>query len=281
MSTTIATTTVTTPVAPSTDSESTGRSNRYKIFGRLVVLIIAAGGITCSVYTLLSCDFFTLTATKTAMNATTTTAGIGIFSFQNPSMEGSTSAKCQAYADGGNFLEPNDWMNSMWTISQYASLVAPLIAASSWLLSLTELLVGKFCGSFLIPVLLFMLACFAQGTTFFMYGQLDVCFKDADADLDQSTVISNSCQLSFGAFLSIAAGFCYYLSSVLLCCLPRPDGCCCKSKDDEGTVPGRGKGTDFSNSSSAADEEDPQCNEISRTNGSVAPSQHRPWQEAY
>lgn len=199
--------------------------------------MITAGAISCSALTILSCDFFVLSSstTENVLDVTTST-GIGLFSFQedpttieSTNMNGST---CQPYADGGKFWDSDDWMNTMWVVAQYSALTAPLLGSCAWLMALAELLLGKFCGSFILPIILLLLACFVQGATFFMYGQLDVCHRDTEIDSgDKVFVISNSCQLSFGAFLSISAGFSYYLVSILLCCLPRPNRCCCGNDD--------------------------------------------------
>jgi hypothetical protein len=202
-------------------------------------LLITAGAIACSALTILSCDFFVLSSstTQNVLDVTTST-GIGLFSFEeDPTLVNESTivvngAICQPYSSEGKFWDSNDWMNTMWVIAQYSSLVAPLLAACAWLMSLAELLFGRFRGSFILPIILFLLACFVQGATFFMYGQLDVCHRDTEIDSgDQVFAISNSCQLSFGAFLSIAAGFSYYLASILLCCFPRPNRCCCGNDD--------------------------------------------------
>jgi hypothetical protein len=157
-------------------------------------------------------------------------SSVGIFSYATQSRDGFVGSEaCQAYAsNGGNMFRPSDWMGTMWTIAQYAALIAPCLATCATLVTMSELFFGKFCGSFLIPSLLYILAFATQGFTFFMYNEEEVCFP-LDAS-DTNELIRNSCQLSFAAFLSMAAGFIYYVCAVLLCCLPRPSYHCCTRK---------------------------------------------------
>lgn len=270
---------------------------------RLTILVVAAGGIACSVLTAMSCDFFRLIASTPADNSSpldlTTVSNIGIFSYQI--MDGNSSGTCQTYLNGdGTIFQPSDWMGTMWIIAQYASLIAPGLAAIASTFTLAEILFGKFCGSFLLPALLYLFACATQGVTFFLYNEEDVCHPlDAD-DMGSETIIKNSCQLSFGAFLSIVAGFLYYTCSVLLCCLPQPNyhccsGRCCCSKSPEGedsTVVSssqnhktRTTSSSSENSSQEMDVEQPSSHSGDHSypseSGASSPqrSHYRPWQQ--
>lgn len=225
------------------------------------MLLFAAGGIACSAMTILSCDFFSVIAAAgdggTPLDLSEISK-IGIFSYQLDD-----SGTCRAFVDNGStFFLPSDWMGSMWIIAQYAALFAPALGVLASLLTLTELLFGKFCGSFLIPALFYLLACASQGTVFMMYNEEDVCFH-LNAAQETDTIIQNSCQLSLAAFLSIAAGFCYYVCSVLLCCLPRPIYHCCsfcssKSDEEDGLVEtSSNKGMTCADSGNISDAENP------------------------
>jgi hypothetical protein len=37
--------------------------------------------------------------------------------------------------------------------------------------------------------------------------------------------VSDDCSLEIGAILSIVATLCFYLCTIILCCMPRPDPC--------------------------------------------------------
>jgi hypothetical protein len=256
--------------------------------------MVAAGAIACSSLTIVSCDFFQLIAAigenNTTMLDLSTVPRIGIFSYQIDQ-----AGTCRAYLDTGTTLfQPSDWMGTIWIIAQYAALLAPALGALASLLTLAELMFGKFSGSFLVPALLYLLACASQGITFFTYNEEDVCFKlDADEMEITDSIIRNSCQLSMGAFFSISAGFLYYVCSVLLCCLPRPNyhccSCCCGGKktatgqeEDDSSGSNR-KAVTVSESSRELDVENPSQGEDEDRNGSVAASppnqQIRPWQQ--
>ncbi|KAG7343080.1 hypothetical protein IV203_021025 [Nitzschia inconspicua] len=221
------TTVVTTP-----DHDEKGRctSRTRRYIGRMVIFVVAAGAIACSTLTILSCDFFRLIATLGDGSAfwgvtNTNISNIGIFSYQLDD-----TGTCRAYLDTGRTIfQPSNWLDTMWITAQYAALIAPVLGAVASLLTLAEFIIGKFCGSFLLPALLYLLACTTQGVTFFMYNEKDVCYRLDAEEMEIDAIIRNSCQLSLGAFLSIAAGFLYYVCSMLLCCLPRPDRSFCPS----------------------------------------------------
>jgi hypothetical protein len=127
-------------------------------FIRAFILLLAAGAIGCSVFTLLSCEFVRLTVASAAQPEITTVGGMGLFSYQAPEDE----ATCVPY-DDLSILENSDWMNEMWTVAQYASLIAPVLGTCAWLLTVGELFWGKFYGSFILPIVLYLFACLAQG----------------------------------------------------------------------------------------------------------------------
>jgi hypothetical protein len=233
----------------------------------ITVFLFAAGAIVCSALAILSCDFFRLIAISgdgTIPMDMRAISNVGIFSYKLRVDENGT---CRLYDDNGDSMfQPNNWMGAMWSMAQYASLIAPALGVLASLLVLAELLLGKFCGSFLLPALLYLFACASQGMTFFMYNEEDVCFRLHAAETESNIIILNSCQLSFGAFLSIAAGFCYYACSILLCCLPLPNShlfisfCSGRTSKREGSNSGNansGKALTNTESSSEADAENP------------------------
>ena len=186
-------------------------------------MLLTAAAIACSILTILSCDFFRLVTTVQEAPANLSGASsVGIFSYSTEQENGILdTATCQTYATSGSLIfQPSDWMGAMWIVAQYAALLAPCLAACATLLTAVELLFGKFFGSFLLPLVLYLLAFAVQGLTFFMYNEKNVCFR-LDTSLSDE-LIQNSCQLSSAAFLSMTAGFSYYICTVLICCLPRP-----------------------------------------------------------
>lgn len=126
---------------------------------RVIGLVCGAVAIVCSVLALFSCQFVQLLVITSIEHGTTLEGGIGLFSFQDPEND----ARCIRY-DDFYFRENSSWMNEFWIVAQYASVIAPVLGASAWIMSLCEMLWWKFCGSFMLPLLLCMLALLTQGT---------------------------------------------------------------------------------------------------------------------
>lgn len=235
------------------DRTSSSDKTVCRHFGRGIVLLIAGGAIAGSIYVMFSCDFFRVDMTSAVEETVSiSVSGMGIFSFREeirtkdndePTDRGTSSAgilevmtsrdTCLAY--DGKFLKPAEWMSTMWTVSQFAALVAPCLGGMATLIVLVEWFIGKFRGSFMSPILMYVGACMVQGCTLFVFGQTDICFStgseanvpnDFPQVTNPTTLGDSTCRLSYGAFVCIGTSFLYYLLSVALCCLPRPEPLC-------------------------------------------------------
>ena len=183
---------------------------------------------------------------------TDTAIGLGFDEIEFDDLTGET---CQPYE--GRFISPAPWMDTVWIVAQFASIIAPCLGGVAFLFIFLETTIGPFRGSFLAPILLLITSSFVQGCTFLTLAQKDVCFANDDINTSSgsngSTFVgtglspssSSYCRLSYGAFMSISASFIYYLVSVGLCCFPRPKSslCCCftKSSSSRTIISGDGK----------------------------------------
>jgi hypothetical protein len=154
--------------------------SRFAPDNRLFVLLFGAVAIGCSVFTVLSCEFFQMTSATTTPDEFLVDGRIGLFSFQEDPR--SDNATCIHYDDVVNFVEKSNWMKDFWTVAQYASLIAPAIGVIAWLISLGELLWGAFYGSFYLPILLFGMASLVQGKRDLLESDLIMSAKSTKLD---------------------------------------------------------------------------------------------------
>jgi hypothetical protein len=291
---------------------------------RLTILLLGMVAFAFSVLTILSCSFFEHRSSSSSPASTTqaTTIGfdvsaIGLFSFEmnmdtstttttdnnggvglgfdDLDLDDITGSTCQSY--NGKFLQPAPWMGTFWIVAQFASIIAPSLGSAACLLVLVESIVGKFRGSCLLPILLLISACLIQGCTFFMLGQLDVCFAGDVTEANNGVEsTSPSCHLSYGSFMSISASFIYYLISVGLCCLPRPNPWCRRrttknnENNDDNQYGGHGGGDNKDATTSSDVETDEECptsstlnpNALNPSEGILSSSSSQPrysWQQ--
>ena len=170
-----------------------------------MLLIIGAGAITCSVFAALSCEFI---GTKDAIVDDIfppLTKNIGIFSYSE------AGRSCVNYE--GQFFDSQ--FNEFFLTSQLAAIIAPALGTLAWMMVLTEVVCCRCNCGFVFQNVLFLLAFLVQWSTFFIFGQTKFCFSN-------NSII---CEWKLGSILSIAAGGLYYICSILLCCLPRPNPC--------------------------------------------------------
>jgi len=176
--------------------------------GRSILLLLGAGAITCSVFAALSCDFLGVENVNVdpVFPDDLHVDGIGIFSYNMATIE-----KCIFYEN--QFW--NSSFNEFMLTAQFAALVAPVFGILAWLAVFSELLCCQYRSSFVLQNVLFLLAFISQWCTFFLFGQTNFCFFDG---------VMN-CDWKMGSILSITAGGIYYICSILLCCMPRPNPC--------------------------------------------------------
>jgi hypothetical protein len=146
---------------------------------RTLTTILVAGGIVCSVYTALSCEFFQFevapehklpgllfsnTNADNNNNATTTTEGyVGLFGFSLVDGE-CWQGKDQGFSPAG--------FNELFLASQVCAVAAPSFAFVALFLNLVEIFCRFSCSFFMIWFCL-VLAVAAQGCTFLIYGQTE------------------------------------------------------------------------------------------------------------
>jgi len=135
----------------------------YLSLASALVLFVAISGLACSIYSVFSCQFFTFSGQlQNAPPYPDTTTNIGLYYYESATNPNT----CVLYEDD------SDWNTSQRT-AQYASVIAPGLVILAVLLSVIEVTLYSFRGSFIIPILLFLLASFIQVLSLFMYGQAD------------------------------------------------------------------------------------------------------------
>jgi len=205
---------------------------RCSTIGRILLFLCSLLAIGCSVYTGLSCTFFEIRSPpeEGVANFPEGTATIGLFSY---SIDPDATTASPEEEDGRRSLfipeeyvpdfsvcvpyEELFWQSDFspffWT-AQIASLAAPGLGVLAMFFRFVETIRGRFFGSFLSPIVFYIVACVVQGYTFVIYGETEFCFGDNPY----------GCRLKDGYF-AVAAMVLYYLSSVLICFLPRPVPC--------------------------------------------------------
>jgi len=127
------------------------------------------------------------------------------------------------------FYEKQFWnssFNEYFLTAQFSAIVAPVLGFLAWIAVFSELLCCQYRGSFVVQNILFLLAFIVQWCTFFLFGQTGFCFHDG----------AMKCEWKAGSILSIAAGGLYYICSILLCCMPRPNSCLGGNKIEPGST---------------------------------------------
>lgn len=124
-----------------------------------------AGGIVCSVYTALSCEFFQFEVEPEhelpgPIFVNITEGYVGLFGFSL------INETCVSEEQG--FLPAG--FNELFFAAQVCAIVAPLMAIVALLLNLLEICC-RLRGTFTLMWLCLLLAVGAQGCTFMVYGQ--------------------------------------------------------------------------------------------------------------
>jgi hypothetical protein len=106
-------------------------------------------------------------------------------------------------------------------------MIYSVVAALAWIVNLVEWLFWSHTATYLLVILLLVVAFGAQGLTFMIYGQREFCYDDA---------IAGNCSLEFGAYMSIAATGAFYVAAIVWCCMPRtPPFCIAPAKTNNPT----------------------------------------------
>lgn len=195
--------------------------------GKVLLLLIAAVALVCSIYTALSCKFLiiqgapssSLSSTLSTIKAelvplanTTTTVAIGIFSFSTLDDHDKTNpldfaSYCIPYEN--QFWE-SDRGPLFWS-AQLSALLAPCVGGLALMIQLVEIMRRHFLRNFLLVVFLYLMASLIQGYTFAIYGAMDFCWQEEEIE----------CTLSESGYSSVVAAASYYLCIILMCCVPR------------------------------------------------------------
>lgn len=173
--------------------------------GRTLTTLLLAGGIVCSVYTALSCEFFEFQVEPEhelpgRIFVNVTEGYVGLFGFSL------TDGACLPQDQG--FLPVG--FNELFFGAQICAVAAPSFAWCALFLNLLEI-VCKFRCSYFLTWLCLVLAVAAQGGTFLVYGQSEFC-------VDDGTI---NCDFGLGAILSLVAAGSYYVALNVYCCMPR------------------------------------------------------------
>jgi hypothetical protein len=120
--------------------------------------------VACSVYSALSCDFYAF-AKQLSPPFETGTTSIGIFHYATSS----DYVTCIVY-DEQFWRSP---FNGFFWTAQFAAIVAPCLGILAMTLNLVEVVFVRFRGSFLVPVVFYLLACLIQCCTFMIYGEIN------------------------------------------------------------------------------------------------------------
>lgn len=144
-------------------------------FARFLFIVFGCLGILSSLYGVISCDFFTLDSPPTSTSFPDSISRIGLFSYSTlPLQQDSSSllefsASCTPY---DNQFMASDF-SGFFQAAQFAAVIAPCLAAIAILIHAMEWLNCRFFGSFISPIILYLLACLVQGYTFVIYGETD------------------------------------------------------------------------------------------------------------
>jgi len=184
-------------------------TSRRGYLGRLLILTIGGGALGLSILTALSCDFIgveNVVVTSEAFTDAPYLKTVGLFYFSSAATE-----RCEQY-ERELF---NSGFNEWFTAAQISSLAAPVWGIFGWVLVLSELLIPccRFKGSFVLQNVLFLAAFVFQCCTFMLLGQTQFCFYDK----------LFHCAWENGSIFSMTSASMFYVCSILLCCMPRPN----------------------------------------------------------
>lgn len=161
---------------------------RYSTIGRILLFLSTLLAIGCSVYTGLSCTFFEIESPPEdgVSGFPEGTASIGLYSYSLdfnatgfveddrrnlfiPEEYIPDFSTCIPYED---LFWQSDFTPFFWS-AQIAALAAPGLAVLAMLFRFIEMIRGQFYGSFLSPILFYIVACIFQGYTFVIYGETE------------------------------------------------------------------------------------------------------------
>jgi hypothetical protein len=144
--------------------------------------------------------------------------GFGMWSYQGWSylvQSGNIyySQTCFQYSDT---VDPD----SKWKSAQAFSIIAVIVGGLAACVNCCVICTPNPSRGYQCFALLYLFACLSQGLTF-LFVQSDACLNNPifNLELDNVTVLGVSCNLSWGANISIAATVLWFVSACMMCCM--------------------------------------------------------------
>ena len=143
------------------------------VIKRGCIVTLALAGITLSILTVYSCQFFSYGSIDgepwgglTAPFDTLAEASVGLLSYSEQ-IESTSVFTRDSCVDYENLFHMG--MNDMWTVAQYCAIAAPVAGFVALAQLLSEMCYCRlYCSNVWIP-LLFLAACVLQGCTFMLF----------------------------------------------------------------------------------------------------------------
>mmetsp|Transcript_4495 Transcript_4495/g.6782 ORF Transcript_4495/g.6782 Transcript_4495/m.6782 type:complete len:312 (+) Transcript_4495:164-1099(+) len=193
------------------------------LFARGLILVLACVGVGLSIASATNCKFLLFENSAGLPWPTlqdpfdgAIEAHLGMFSYRiiRAADESRISEECEPY--GERFTELD---TPVLAAAQICALCAPIFTGAAILFLLMEMCVCNFFGSFLVSSALLVVASGAQAATFSVYAEQDFCYA-SDADSEQK------CEVGTAGILSGIAAILFWVSGLLVCCVPRPNPIC-------------------------------------------------------
>ncbi|KAG7373464.1 hypothetical protein IV203_034188 [Nitzschia inconspicua] len=141
-----------------------------------------------------------------------TSVWVGVFQWV-PALNGEAIGECRSY---DSFFPPD---SQYLQVAQGCAIAAPIIGFVGVMISCFELICCSFFASCIFSFIFFFSA---SGVQMGVFGLLALPGWCGDAD-SQDCYEGHIDAITFWLF--VLAGFFYFISSLLLCCVPRPDPC--------------------------------------------------------